>query len=127
MVDLLLLLQQDLLLLLQQAPAEEAEEWTGERQGTEEWTGEREGKEEEVPLKVRAPHTWTDAGSTETRNVDQDGTQARASGGRKEGRSDHQRGSIGWRTRNGSKNFLEAIPEKEDLVFGECRGERERK
>ncbi len=64
MVDLLLLLQKDFLLLLQQVSAEEAEEWTRER----------EGKGEKVPLEVRALHTWTDAGSTETRNVDPDGT-----------------------------------------------------
>ncbi len=64
----------NLLLLLQQASAEEAEEWTGERGG----------KGEEVPPEVRALHTWSDAGSTETRNVDPDGTQARASGGREE-------------------------------------------
>ncbi len=50
----------DLILLLQQASAEEAEGWTGERQG----------KGEKVPHDVRALHTWTYAGSTETRNVD---------------------------------------------------------
>ncbi len=70
----------DLLLLLQQASAEEADKWTGERQG----------KGEKVPLEVRALHTWTDAVSMETRNVNPEGTQARASGGRKEGKSDHQ-------------------------------------
>ncbi len=99
----------DPLLLLQQVLVEEAEEWTRERQG----------KGEKVPLEVRALHTWTEAGSAETRNVDPDGTQARASGGRKEGGSEYDR------TRNGSKDFLEAILEEEDLVFGECRGERE--
>ncbi len=70
----------DLLLLLQQVSAEEAEEWTGERQG----------KGEEFPLEVRALHTWTEAGSMETRNIDPDGTQARVSSGRKEGKSEYQ-------------------------------------
>ncbi len=57
----------DLLLLLQvQVSAEEADEWTGERQE----------KGEEDPLEVRSIHTWTEAGSTETRNVDPDETQA---------------------------------------------------
>ncbi len=56
----------DLLLLHQQISAEEVEEWTGER----------EGKGEKVPHKDRALHTWTDAGSMETRNADPDGTQA---------------------------------------------------
>ncbi len=45
----------DLLLLFQQISAEEAEEWTGERQG----------KGEKVPLEVRAFHTWMEAGITE--------------------------------------------------------------
>ncbi len=42
----------------------------------DEWTGERQGKGEKVPHEVRTLHTWTDAGSTETRNVDPDETQA---------------------------------------------------